>query len=78
MQQPTRVELQQLAAGLRGLAALLGDEPTAYHEIALAIDSIFDCHLQRIEQLEARVGELAAELESARDRLRDLDGQRGW
>jgi hypothetical protein len=78
MNHPTREELQKLAAALRGLAALLGDNPDAYHEIALGLDAVFDCHLQRIEQLERRCGELADELSEARDRLNDLDGQKRY
>lgn len=78
MMQPTRPELVALAAALRGLAALLGDNPTAYHEIALGLDATLDAQLQRIEQLETRCSELADELSAARDRLRALDGQRSY
>jgi hypothetical protein len=78
MNEPTRDELKALAAALRGLAALLGDNPDAYTAIALGLDATFDCHLQRIEQLERRCGELADELSECRDRLNDLDGQKRY
>ena len=69
MMQPTREELARLAAVLRSVAALLGDDPAVYHEIALGLDAVLDCHLQRIERLETVIGELRDELSEARDRL---------
>jgi hypothetical protein len=73
-----RDELSALNRALRALAALLGDDPAAYTEIALGLDATLDAHLQRIEQLERRCRDLADELSEARDRLHDLDGLKSY
>jgi vacuolar-type H+-ATPase subunit D/Vma8 len=60
------------------LDMLTPDVASEIDEIALDFEGAFDCHLQRIEQLERRCGELADELSEARDRLNDLDGQKRY
>jgi hypothetical protein len=67
-----RTELQSLSTALRGLAALMKVDPAPFDAIALGLDAVFDCHLQRIGQLEARVGELADELDAEQARREEI------
>jgi hypothetical protein len=62
----------------RRLDILSPDVAGEIEAIALGLEAVFDCHLQRIEQLERRCGELADELSECRDRLNDLDGQKRY
>jgi hypothetical protein len=70
---PSREELAKLGAALRGLAALLGDHPAAYTEIALGIDATLDAHLRRIERLEEQLRDAFHVLGAVSERTKRIE-----
>lgn len=74
-----RDELTALYLVLNTFATRTGCDPEAIGpllaRVCQGLDATLDAHMQRIEQLEARVGELSDELSEACDRLNDLGGK---